>query len=144
MFLCSFIVTASQPWQSPDGRITYFPAPDNTGVVMGIIVVLVIFVAGAFLGLYFISKRTQDSHDKELEKLDRQFREGVISEENYIGMKQDVDRKYSSLGLSKPKHQYVPSITKPVSSPSISYCPKCGNELTNEDFFCNKCGTKKK
>ena len=43
---------------------------------------------------------------KELEQLDRQLRDGAISEENYIGMKQDLDRKHH---WYKSKHKYKPN-----------------------------------
>jgi len=40
--------------------------------------------------------------------------------------------------------KYKPSNTTPSNNPIMNYCLICGNALTNEDIFCNKCGTKKK
>jgi uncharacterized membrane protein len=79
--------------------ITYIPGGSDTSsgaliAIIGILLIAALFLGLMFYGMHSYLQRTNNRYNQELERLDRQFKDGQISEETYRELKRDIERKY--------------------------------------------------
>ena len=71
---------------------------DVTLIILAILLVFTVIVICSAYAMHTHSQRVHDRYELELERLDKQLRDKVISEETYKELKRDLEKKYKWYG----------------------------------------------